>query len=179
MQRRKLQEEYRNGIDQIFNNIKKDLSDDEQEPKPSHAVRTLYIKNLNEKVPLKDLKECLYVLAQRFGQVLDIKAKRNVVMRGQAFVVFKKKECAKAAKEGLNGFTIFNKAMEVNWAKRDSDFILPKDKRSYKIGKSKLVTNVRILVTLELFCNISTSYYNLLYYDTVLACWTGKIVIEF
>ena len=139
MQRRKLQEEYRNGIDQIFNNIKKDLSDDEQEPKPSHAVRTLYIKNLNEKVPLKDLKECLYVLAQRFGQVLDIKAKRNVVMRGQAFVVFKKKECAKAAKEGLNGFTIFNKAMEVNWAKRDSDFILPKDKRSYKIGKSKLV----------------------------------------
>jgi RNA recognition motif-containing protein len=134
-------EEYRNGIDTIFENLKEELSEDEAEDEASgHALRTLYIKNLNEKVSLRDLKECLYVLGQRFGQVLDVKAKKNVVMRGQSFIVFKKKQHAKAAKEGLNGFTIFGKQMEVQWAKRDSDFVISKDKRSYKIGKSRLVT---------------------------------------
>lgn len=133
-------EEYRNRIDTIFQNLKEDLSDNETDQTTPHALRTLYIKNLNEKVSLRDLKECLYVLGQRFGQVLDVKAKRNVVMRGQAFIVFKKKQHAKAAREGLNGFTIFGKQMEVQWAKRDSDFVIPKDKRSYKIGKSRLVT---------------------------------------
>lgn len=61
-------------------------------------------------------------------KILDVKTKKNVVMRGQAFIVFKKKQHAKDVRERLNGFTIFGKQIEVQWVKRDLNFVILKDK---------------------------------------------------
>ena len=68
------------------------------EPKnpPNH---TLYINNLNERVKLEssdhlilltflDLKEQLHQLFSAYGKILAVHAKKNIRMRGQAFVVF-------------------------------------------------------------------------------------------
>ena len=86
------------------------------------------------------MKECLFGLFSKFGEVLAVSAKRNVVMRGQAFVVFKSKGDAGSALRGLNGNQFFGKNMEIQWAKRDSDFLLKEKNRSNKLGRSRLIT---------------------------------------
>lgn len=50
---------------------------------------TLYISNLNEKVPLEELKDTLFNIFEEYGEILDIVAKKNIRMRGQAFLIFK------------------------------------------------------------------------------------------
>lgn len=57
------------------------------------------------------MKYVLFNLFQAFGQVLQIVCKRSDKMRGQAFVVFKEVGEAAAAKNNLNGYPIFGKAM--------------------------------------------------------------------
>lgn len=91
---------------------------------PKRAQFTLYVKNLNEKVRLDNLKECLFSIFSRFGRVLQVSAKRNVVMRGQAFIVFQSPAHAQEALNNLNKALFFGKPMEVQWAKRDSDITL-------------------------------------------------------
>lgn len=93
-------------------------------PAPGHARCTLYVKNLNEKVRLDNLKECLFSIFSRFGRVIQVSAKRNVVMRGQAFIVFQNPAHAQEALKKLNKVPFFGKPMEVQWAKRDSDITL-------------------------------------------------------
>jgi len=51
--------------------------------------QTLYINNLNEKLPKDELRRALYALFGQFGPVLDVVALKTVRMRGQAFIVFR------------------------------------------------------------------------------------------
>ena len=60
----------------------------------------------------------------RFGRVIQVSAKRNVIMRGQAFIVFQSGAHAQEALQSLNKAPFFGKYMEVQWAKRDSDVVL-------------------------------------------------------
>lgn len=54
----------------------------------ANATPTVYVQNLNEKVPLAELKEYLFQLFSNLGiNVLEVKAKKNIRMRGQAFIV--------------------------------------------------------------------------------------------
>ena len=70
-------------------------------PPPETPQATLYIRNLNEKVKIATLKQGLETVFSSFGKVigleifstntydlkvLDIKVKRNLKHRGQAFV---------------------------------------------------------------------------------------------
>ena len=49
---------------------------------------TIYVQNLNEKVHLVELKNSLFQLFSNIGvDVLEVHAKKNIKMRGQAFVV--------------------------------------------------------------------------------------------
>lgn len=88
--------------------------------------QTIYINNLNEKVKLDgisilmqffniiwiiELKQSLYYLCSQYGEVLDVVAKKNIKMRGQAFIVFKDVNSATAALKALNGFNFFDKPM--------------------------------------------------------------------
>lgn len=51
--------------------------------------QTLYVNNLNEKLPKDELRRSLYALFGQFGPVLDVVALKTTRMRGQAFIVFR------------------------------------------------------------------------------------------
>jgi hypothetical protein len=99
-----------------------------KEPAPTTPTNTLYIRNLNEKIKImgtskrtsliiwpntlsSDLKKTLYAIFSPYGEILQIEAKKNVVMRGQAFVVFKSVESTIRALEELQHFPLFNKSI--------------------------------------------------------------------
>ena len=58
-----------------------------------------------------DLRQTLFVIFSKFGRVLNVTAKKNIRMRGQAFVTFERTEEAAAAKEKLNKAILFKKEM--------------------------------------------------------------------
>ena len=74
---------------------------------------TLYINNLNERVRLEDLKEELNKVFSEFGSIIEIKAKKDIRMRGQAFVVFDDISSAKKALEALNKKLFFGKELVI------------------------------------------------------------------
>jgi len=59
------------------------------------------------------LKYALYLLFEAYGQITQIVCKKNNRMRGQAFIVFKEVNEAMMAKNSLNGYPIFGKAMRI------------------------------------------------------------------
>jgi RNA recognition motif-containing protein len=85
---------------------------------PSDPKQTLYIRNLNEQIDLEQMKLAI----QSLFNPLDVKVKRNVRVRGQAFVSFASVELAKRAME-LNGYLLFEKPIDIQWARQDSDTI--------------------------------------------------------
>ena len=72
---------------------------------------TLYISNLNEKVPLEELKDTLFNIFEEYGEILDIVAKKNIRMRGQAFLIFKDINSAMEARRKVNGHELYGKTM--------------------------------------------------------------------
>jgi U2 small nuclear ribonucleoprotein B'' len=59
-------------------------------------------------------------LFEAYGQISQIVCKKNNRMRGQAFVVFREVNQAVMAKNSLNGYPIFGKAMKVEFARKRS-----------------------------------------------------------
>lgn len=50
--------------------------------------KTIYINNLEERATLEDMKVTLTNEFSHFGKILDIILKKNIKMRGQAFIIF-------------------------------------------------------------------------------------------
>lgn len=77
----------------------------------------------------------------RFGRVLRVSAKKNVVMRGQAFIAFQNPLQAQEALKTLNNAPFFGKLMEIQWAKRDSDITLsPAQAQKNKETRKRLIS---------------------------------------
>lgn len=89
---------------------------------------TLYVRNLNEKVGLARLKSELRGVFEKYGDVLDIVAKKNIKAKGQAFIVFSSTKAAKEAFDSVSHdkIELFGKPMNVQFAKSVSDAILVK-----------------------------------------------------
>ncbi|KAK5076967.1 hypothetical protein LTR64_005554 [Lithohypha guttulata] len=91
--------------------------------------QTLYIRNLNQKINRDDLKRALYMLFSTYGPVLDIVSCRvsakGQQMRGQAHVCFRDIQTSTQAMRSLQGFEIFGKEMNIQYARGTSD-IIPK-----------------------------------------------------
>lgn len=85
------------------------------EPQP-----TLYVRNLPENKKLDALKKELQTLFAQFGGIIDLKIKNNIKHRGQAFVSFNSIDEAKSAKDSLHGFLVFEKPMDVQFAREPS-----------------------------------------------------------
>lgn len=94
------------------------------QPTGPPSVETLYINNLNEKVPLKVMKESLKNLFKSYGVVLEVVMHSNVRMRGQAFVAMASREAAGAAVKEVKGFPIYGKPMNVSFARTPSDAVV-------------------------------------------------------
>lgn len=91
--------------------------------------QSLYVKNLNDKINRDDLKRALYMLFSTYGPVLDIVTSRlsgkGKPMRGQAHVCFRDVQTSTQAMRALQGFELFEKEMQIQYAKGTSN-IIPK-----------------------------------------------------
>lgn len=76
---------------------------------PKNASPTLYLQNLNEKVGINVMKTTLASLFKPYRPIMPITAHRNVRMRGQAFVSFRDKKSADAARRDVNEFPLYGK----------------------------------------------------------------------
>ncbi|KAH9423894.1 U1 small nuclear ribonucleoprotein A snf [Dermatophagoides pteronyssinus] len=88
--------------------------------KPNH---TIYIRNLNEKIKKEELKKSLHAIFSQFGTILDIYAEKSLKLRGQAFVIFKDINSASNAIRSMQNFPFYDKPMQIQYARKDSDLI--------------------------------------------------------
>jgi len=84
-------------------------------------VTTVYAKNLEERIKPPELKEALTEIFSEYGDVVDIIAKTNLKAKGQAFIVFDNADSAAKAIDEVNGFELFGKAMQLDFARTRSD----------------------------------------------------------
>ncbi|KAF2854613.1 U2 small nuclear ribonucleoprotein B [Plenodomus tracheiphilus IPT5] len=89
--------------------------------------RTLYVRNLPDKLAKEDLKRNLYMLFATYGVILDVVALKTMKMRGQAHVVFRDIDSSTQAMRALQGFTFFGKDMQIAYAKTKSDTVAKLD----------------------------------------------------
>ena len=85
--------------------------------------QTLYVNNLNDKIKIDELKENLFHLFSEFGDIISIIAKKNIKMRGQAFIIFKDINSAKNAKLSLNHSIFLGKELNINYSKNPSKIL--------------------------------------------------------
>lgn len=63
------------------------------------------------------------MIFSQYGNVLDIRIKRNISLRGQAFVIYDTKDSAVNAMKEIQGFPLFSKPMEIQYA-HDKSYII-------------------------------------------------------
>merc|ERR1711904_204976 len=110
---------------------------------------TLYIKNLLTKLSKLDTKRVLHALFGPFGKVLDVVCGRNKKLRGQAWVVFSEAPSANAATKALQGFSLFDKQMKIEFANSKSA-IIAKINGSYTLLEKKRKRNEKSVTALKL-----------------------------
>ncbi|KAF2226741.1 hypothetical protein BDZ85DRAFT_256693 [Elsinoe ampelina] len=82
---------------------------------------TVYVRNLDENVKIPTLVESLREIFAEYGNIIDIVAKKSLKRKGQAFVVFDSAESAQNAIDEINGFELFDRQINCQFAKTKSD----------------------------------------------------------
>lgn len=85
--------------------------------------QTLYVNNLNEKIKIPELKNCILELFSTYGEVIDIVASGQLKKKGQAFVAFADISCATNALRALQGFSLLDKPMRIAYCKTKTDCV--------------------------------------------------------
>ncbi|KAF2239963.1 RNA-binding domain-containing protein [Viridothelium virens] len=96
-------------------------------PAETPPNQTVYVRNLEERVKPEELKEALNEVFSTFGTIIDIVAKRNLRAKGQAFVVYDSVESAQEAIDEIQGFELFEKPMQLDFARTKSDAIVQQE----------------------------------------------------
>lgn len=94
-------------------------------PADTPPCRTLYIRNLPEKLPKAKLRELLHAAASPHGAVTWIAAAKTLPLRGQAFVTFADLGGATTALRELNGAQFVGRELAVCYARSESDRAAP------------------------------------------------------
>lgn len=79
----------------------------------NEANPTLYVQNLNERIKIPELKNSLFQLFSHYGEVVEVHCKKNIRMRGQAFVVYNDEESAESAIQALRGYVFYGKPIVI------------------------------------------------------------------
>lgn len=87
----------------------------------TNTPRSVYVRNLEESIKLPTLIESLKEIFSEYGTIIDVVAKSNLKAKGQAFVVFDSVESATQCIEEVQGFELFDKPMQLAFAKTKSD----------------------------------------------------------
>ncbi|KAJ1733019.1 hypothetical protein LPJ61_001764 [Coemansia biformis] len=83
--------------------------------------KTLYIRNLNEKTKIPALTAALRALFEMYGEIVEIRARHSIRMRGQAFITFKSQDDAAKAQGEVQGFVLFGKPMFIEFSRMPSE----------------------------------------------------------
>ncbi|RKP31554.1 hypothetical protein METBISCDRAFT_26500 [Metschnikowia bicuspidata] len=97
------------------------MSDPTTQP-PPHL--TLYINNINESVSKAKLVYVLHRLFSRCGAVADVRVRKSLMMKGQAFVTYKDRSSCEKSLAMLQRRSVFRKSMHISYAKSASDTYL-------------------------------------------------------
>ncbi|GAA5937295.1 U1A/U2B"/SNF family RNA-binding protein [Sporobolomyces koalae] len=81
---------------------------------------TLYVSNINSKIPKEEVRRSLYSLFNVYGKVLDVVHVRRDKLRGTAFIVFRDLASSTAAMRGLDGEGFYGKSIRIAYAKSTS-----------------------------------------------------------
>jgi len=113
---------------------------------------TVYVKNLNEKINMTELKKSLYHVFSPHGKILELHAQKLNKLRGQAWIIYEDEASAVKAVETMANYSFYGKPMRVNFAKVKSDLISKKDgtfvqrpKRKTKKPEPKKVKRKKVL----------------------------------
>ena len=75
----------------------------------------MYIRNLNEKIKLAEMKVSLFHLISAYGEIIEVNLRQT--MRGQVFVTMREQEMADRTLKELRGFVLFGKEMDIQYAR--------------------------------------------------------------
>lgn len=113
-------------------------------------METLYLRNLNEKISINKLKTKLQALFSTYGTIIQITAHKNLKMKGQAFITYDSIEHAQNAINKLQNFMIFEKPVQIQFSRSNSDNLHRQrsaeeeiDKRKEKKSEREQVKNKR------------------------------------
>ncbi|GAA5892993.1 U1A/U2B"/SNF family RNA-binding protein [Sporobolomyces salmoneus] len=81
---------------------------------------TLYVSNINTKIPKEEVRRSLYCMFNVYGKVLDVVHVRRDKLRGTAFVVFRDLASSTSAMRGLDGEGFYGKSLRIAYAKSTS-----------------------------------------------------------
>jgi RNA recognition motif-containing protein len=81
----------------------------------------VYVRNLEQSIKIPQLREALTELFSEYGEIIDIVAKTNFKAKGQAFIVFDSVESAQKAIDDIQGFELFDRPMQLAFARTRSD----------------------------------------------------------
>lgn len=83
--------------------------------------RTLYVRNLPDKLQKQRLRRLLHATFSAHGRVVWIAAEKTMKLRGQAFVTLQTQAAATAALRALQGSDFLGHALAVAYARQTSD----------------------------------------------------------
>lgn len=98
---------------------------------------SVYVRNLEEKVKIDELKSSLAEIFSEYGNIIDLVAKTNLKAKGQAFVVFDDASAAARAIEEVNGFELFDKPMQLDFARTRSDATVLREEGEHGLERWK------------------------------------------
>src|ERR1700761_97447 len=101
-----------------------------------HVCR-VYVRNLEERIKVDQLKTALSEIFSEYGNIIDLVAKTNLKAKGQAFVVFDNADSAAKAIEEINGFELFDKPMQLDFARTRSDATVLQEDGEHGLEKWK------------------------------------------
>jgi RNA recognition motif-containing protein len=110
------------------------------DPGPPHP--TLYLNNLNERIPIKKSLPHLSTLFTPFGPCRII-MKHRLAMRGQAWVIYGSSEEAKNALSALQGIKLWDKTLHIRFARFPTS-INPQDVRVRKEYQAQRARDPRL-----------------------------------
>lgn len=83
--------------------------------------RTIYVRNLPDKLSKPRLRTYLHALFSPYGHVEEIIAEKTSVLRGQAFITYEHQSSATVAVRKLHSSLFYGRNMSVTYAKQVSD----------------------------------------------------------
>lgn len=98
---------------------------------------TIYINNLNDKIKIEELKQALTAIFSQFGEIISIRARSSIKLKGQAFITFSTIDEASKAKNQLNNSIFLDKKLQIEFAKTKSDIALVKTGKMLQEDKNK------------------------------------------